>query len=73
MKNAFSVLRTKGAKFFIAASALASSAAFAIDDKAITAAQTAGQTSVQLTTTGMIQIVAVVVAVGLVISLLRKV
>lgn len=73
MKNAFSLLRAHGLKMSIAASSLLSSAVFAIDNDAIKAAQTAGTTSVQLTTTGMIQIVAVVVAVGLVISLLRKV
>lgn len=56
-----------------AGSALAANVSMAIDDAAITAAQTAGQASVELTTTGMIQIVAVVVAVGLVIGLLKRV
>lgn len=77
MKSQFAVLRSKGVKFGAAvaasAAAMASSVAHAIDDAAITAAQGAAETSVQLTTTGMIQIVAVVVGVGLVVSLLKRV
>lgn len=73
MKNVFAVLRSKGAKVGVAVSALAASAAHAVDDAAITAAQTAAQNSVELTSTGMIQIVAIIVGVGLVVSLLKKV
>ena len=77
MKTKFALLRTRGAKVVLAAvasaAALGSSLAHAIDDTAITAAQTAAQTSVQLTSTGMIQIVAVVVGVGLVVSLLKRI
>lgn len=73
MKTKFSVLRSKGVKVVAAVVALGASAAHAIDDTAITAAQEAAETSVQLTATGMIQIVAVVVGVGLVVSLLKKV
>lgn len=77
MKTRFSVLRSKGVKFGAAVAAtgaaLASSFANAIDDAAITAAQTSAETSVELTTTGMIQIVAVIVGVGLVVSLLKRV
>lgn len=77
MKTAFSVLRSKVGKALTVgattAIALGSSVAHAIDDAAITAAQTSAETSVELTTTGMIQIVAVIVGVGLVVSLLKKV
>lgn len=77
MKTNFSVLRSKVGKALTvgatAAAALATSAAHAVDDTAITAAQTAAKTSVDLTSTGMIQIVAVIVGVGLVVSLLKKV
>lgn len=52
---------------------VAANMSHAIDDAAITAAQEAGKASVELTTTGMIQIVAVVVAVGIVIGLLKRV
>lgn len=77
MKNQFSILRSKGVKVVAAASAsyaaFSASVANAIDDSAITAAQAAGKASLELTTTGMIQIVAVVVAVGIVIAMLRKI
>lgn len=76
MKNKFAVLRSKVGKGLTVAgttvAAFATTAAHAIDDTAIEAAQTAAQTSVQLTATGMIQIVAVVVGVGLVVSLLKR-
>lgn len=72
MKTTFSVLRSKAVKVGVAVAAMAASAAHAIDDAAITAAQTAAETSVQLTSTGMIQIVAVIVGVGLVVSLLKR-
>lgn len=72
MKTTLSVLQSKAVKFGIAVVAMAASAAHAIDDAAITAAQTAAETSVQLTSTGMIQIVAVIVGVGLVVSLLKR-
>lgn len=73
MKNTFSVLRSRVVKMGVAVGALAASAAHAIDDTAITAAQTAAENSVELTSTGMIQIVAIIVGVGLVVSLLKKV
>lgn len=73
MKTKFSVLRSKGLKVVAVIAALGASAAHAVDDAAITAAQEAAETSVQLTATGMIQIVAVIVGVGLVVSLLKKV
>lgn len=73
MKNQFALLRSRGAKVVVAVAALAASAAHAIDDTAITAAQTAAENSVELTSTGMIQIVAIIVGVGLVVSLLKKV
>lgn len=77
MKNTFAVLRSKGVKLVscvvAGASMLVAAGAHAMDDAAITAAQTAGKTSVELTATGLIQIVAVIVAVGLVIGLLKKV
>jgi hypothetical protein len=73
MKNQFALLRSRGVKFGVAVAALAASAAHAIDDTAITAAQTAAENSVELTSTGMIQIVAIIVGVGLVVSLLKKV
>lgn len=76
MKTKFAVLRSKVGKGLTVAgtsvAALGATAAHAIDDAAIEAAQTAAQTSVQLTATGMIQIVAVVVGVGLVVSLLKR-
>ena len=40
---------------------------------AITAAQTQATSSVELTTTGMIQIVAVVVGIGLIVGLLKRI
>jgi hypothetical protein len=73
MKNTFSVLRSRAVKVGVSVAALAASAAHAIDDTAITAAQTAAENSVELTSTGMIQIVAIIVGVGLVVSLLKKV
>lgn len=77
MKNTFSVLRSKVGKALTVgattAAALGASVANAIDDTAITAAQTAAENSVELTSTGMIQIVAIIVGVGLVVSLLKKV
>lgn len=73
MKNLFTSLRSKAVKVGVAVAAMAATAAHAIDDAAITAAQGAAETSVELTTTGMIQIVAVVVGVGLVVSLLKRV
>jgi hypothetical protein len=73
MKNAFTLARSRAVKVGVAVSALAASAAHAIDDTAITAAQTAAENSVELTSTGMIQIVAIIVGVGLVVSLLKKV
>ena len=77
MKTKFSVLRSKVGKALTVsattAAALGASVAHAIDDTAITAAQEAAEASVQLTSTGMIQIVAVIVGVGLVVSLLKKV
>ncbi len=73
MKTKFSVMRSKGVKIAAAVAALGASAAHAIDDATITAAQEAAETSVQLTAGGMIQIVAIVVGIGLVVSLLKKV
>lgn len=77
MKSTFAVLRSKVGKALTvgatAAAALATSAAHAIDEAAITAAQTSAKSSVELTSTGMIQIVAIIVGVGLVVSLLKKV
>lgn len=71
--NTFTILRSRAFKVGVAVAALAASAAHAIDDAAITAAQTAAETSVDLTSTGLIQIVAIIVGVGIVISLLKKV
>jgi len=77
MLTKFALLRSKGAKLVgkgvAVVTAVAASAAHAIDDTAITAAQTAAENSVELTSTGMIQIVAIIVGVGLVVSLLKKV
>lgn len=77
MKTTFSVLRSKVGKALTVvattAAALGTSVAHAIDDTAITAAQTSAENSVELTSTGMIQIVAIIVGVGLVVSLLKKV
>lgn len=73
MKTKFALLRSRGVKVVAAVAALGASAAHAIDDTAITAAQTAAENSVELTSTGMIQIVAIIVGVGLVVSLLKKV
>ncbi len=73
MKNTFTLARSRAVKVGVAVAALAASAAHAIDDAAITAAQTSAETSVDLTSTGMIQIVAIIVGVGLVVSLLKKV
>ncbi len=77
MKTKFSLLRSKVGKALTVgvttAAALATSAAHAINDEAITAAQEAAESSVELTSTGMIQIVAIIVGVGLVVSLLKKV
>lgn len=77
MKTRFAVLRTKGAKMVAAVgtagAALVSAGANAIDDAAITAAQEAAETSVDLTATGMIQIVAIIVGVSLVVALLKRV
>lgn len=73
MKTKFALLRSRGVKVVAAVAALGASAAHAIDDAAITAAQGAAETSVDLTSTGLIQIVAIIVGVGIVISLLKKV
>lgn len=77
MKTRFAVLRSKGVKVVSAvvasAGAFVAGTAHAIDDAAITAAQTAAETSVDLTATGMIQIVAIIVGVSLVVSLLKRV
>lgn len=77
MFTKFAALRSQGVKLVgkgvAVVTAVAASAAHAVDDAAITAAQTSAETSVELTTTGMIQIVAVIVGVGLVVSLLKKV
>lgn len=73
MKTKFAVLRSRAVKVGVAVAALATSAAHAIDDATINAAQTAAESSVELTTTGLIQIVAIIVGVGIVISLLKKV
>lgn len=61
------------APLVVLGAALASNVSNAIDNTAITTAQTAATASVELTTVGMIQIVAVIVGVGLVVSLLKKV
>jgi hypothetical protein len=77
MLTKFAALRTRGVKLVgkgvAVVTAVAASAAHAVDDAAITTAQTAATNSVELTSTGLIQIVAVIVGVGLVISLLKKV
>ena len=52
---------------------VAANMSHAIDDTAITTAQTAAETSVDLTVTGMIQIVAIIVGVSLVVALLKRV
>ena len=57
----------------VAVSGLASQSAFAIDDATVTAAQTAGATSVGVATDGTIAIVAVVVGLMIVIGVMRKV
>jgi hypothetical protein len=73
MKNQFAVLRSKGVKLAVAASAMAASAAsFAIDTTAITAAQDDGVDAVKLVVGGLIGIVAIVVGVNIVISMLKK-
>lgn len=73
MKNQFALLRSRAVKVGIAVAAMAASVAHAVDDAAITAAQTSAKSSVELTSTGLIQIVAIIVGVGIVISLLKKV
>jgi len=73
MKTQFALLRSRAVKVGVAVAAMGASLAHAIDDTAITAAQTAAENSVELTSTGMIQIVAIIVGVGLVVSLLKKV
>lgn len=77
MKTSFSILRSRGVKIAVAFAATALAPAVFADaaavQAAVTAAQTAGEASVELTTTGMIQIVALVVGVGLIIGLLKRV
>ena len=73
MKTRFALLRSRAVKVGVAVAAMGAASSHAIDDAAITAAQTAAETSVDLTTTGMIQIVAVVVGVGLIVSLLKRI
>lgn len=77
MKSSFAVLRSRGVKVALITAACAVAPAVFADptaiEAAVTAAQTAGKSSVELTTTGMIQIVALVVGVGLVVSLLKRV
>ncbi|HSX83962.1 MAG TPA: hypothetical protein VLE50_01090 [Cellvibrio sp.] len=51
---------------------VAANMSHAVDDAAITAAYTSANTSVDLTTTGMIQLVAIVVGIGLIVGLLKK-
>lgn len=51
---------------------VASAAVFAMDTADIEAAQTSGLTAVELTVGGLIAIVAVVVGVGIVLSLMKK-
>lgn len=73
MKTKFALIRSRVAKAGVALAATVAATAHAIDDTAITAAQTSAENSVELTSTGMIQIVAIIVGVGLVVSLLKKV
>lgn len=77
MKSKFAILRSQGAKLVLVTAACAVAPSVFADaaavQAAVTAAQTAGEASVELTTTGMIQIVALVVGVGLIIGLLKRV
>jgi len=77
MKSKFALLASRGVKAAVITAALVAAPAVFADaaavQAAITAAQTDGQASVELTTTGMIQIVALIVGVGLIIGLLKRV
>lgn len=76
MKKLIKQSRNYLAKASVAAGSLALSAkTFALDaatDTAIGDAYTAGETSVGLTTAGLVGLVALIVGVGLVIAMLKK-
>jgi co-chaperonin GroES (HSP10) len=73
LKNAALARSRKAVVAAVAAgSALTASMSHAVDDAAITAAYTGANTSVELTTTGMIQLVAIVVGIGLIVGLLKR-
>jgi hypothetical protein len=60
------------AAFGAGASALLTQAAFAVDDSVVTAAQTAGESSVLNATNGLLGIIAVIVGISLVLSIMKR-
>lgn len=56
----------------VAGTALASTASFAVDDAAVTAAQSAGSASVLNASNGLLAIIAVIVGLQLVLGMMRK-
>lgn len=73
MKNKLIKLQKSGYKAIaLAAASTASVSAFATTDEDVTAAFTAGETTYQLATSGLIGLAAIGVAVGLVIAMFRK-
>lgn len=74
MKNSLKKI-TRSKIVLAAASAFSTftaNTALAVDDAAVAAAQTAGQTSVEAAAVGLIAIVAVIVGITMVINLLKK-
>ena len=73
MKNQLKNIAKKGSLALTAITAASvSTMAFAIDDATVTSAFDAGSTSVGVAVTGLVALVAVVVGIGMVISLLKR-
>lgn len=73
MKNLLITAQKNAKGVFVATGAvMASSATYALDTTDITAAMASGNTAVTTTAAGLIALVAIVVGVGMVISLMKR-